>query len=236
MSLNENPDRARGSRPDTTDMVLVHRIFRREFQLAPRLIRGVHPGDTVQANEIARHLRDLADGLHLHHSSEDDLVWPKLLARTQPDTDLVMRMQNQHVVVVRLVAQLRERLSPWPATASPEAGEALAETCEELSRVLDEHLGEEEERILPLIEEHLTSQEWAQVGERGFAEVPKNRLLFFLGALCEEATSAERADFMRFVPLPGRLAFALFGERQYRREMARLRSGLHDPIGVGTKI
>ena len=48
MSLNKSPDRARGndahgSRPDTTDMVLVHRIFRREFKLAPRLIGAVPP-------------------------------------------------------------------------------------------------------------------------------------------------------------------------------------------------
>lgn len=232
MSLNENRNKARSRRPDTTDMVLVHRIFRREFRLAPRLIRGVQPGEKVQANVIASHLSDLADGLHLHHSSEDDLVWPKILERSQPDTDLVGRMQNQHAVVVSLVAQLRERLSPWSDTANPEAGATLAETCEELSKVLDEHLGEEEERILPLIEEHLTTPEWAQVGERGFAEVPKNRLLFFLGALCEEATSTERADFMRLVPLPGRLAFALFGERQYRREMKKLRSVLDAPSAL----
>ncbi len=210
--------------------------FPARIQTGTAAYRCSPAGNTVQANEIARHLSDLADGLHLHHSSEDDLIWPKLLARAQPDTDLIARMQNQHALVVRLVDQLREELTRWRASASPEMGAPLARTCEKLSKVLDEHLGEEEAQILPLIEEHLTCPEWAEVGARGFAEVPKNRLLFFLGALCEQATSAERADFMRMVPLPGRLAFALFGERQYRSEVARLRSGLHDPIGIDHKL
>lgn len=218
------------ARPDTTDMVLVHRAFRREFGLAPWLIRSVRADDTARVEQVAKHITEFADALLHHHSGEDDLVWPKLLQRAQPDTDLVIRMQSQHEAVAGLLAQVQNLLCTWRTTGNPATGQMLAERSEQLSAVLDEHLAEEEKRVLPLVEEHLSVAEWAQVGERGLADTPKNRLLFFLGAALEEATPAEQADFLPHVPLPGRIAYRLIGRRQYRRHVAVMRAGL--PVGA----
>ncbi len=129
-----------------------------------------------------------------------------------------------------LLAQVQNLLSTWRTTGNPVTGRLLAERSEQLSEALDEHLAEEEKRVLPLVEEHLSVAEWEQVGERGFADTPKNRLLFFLGAALEEATPAERADFLPHVPLPGRIAYRLMGQRQYCRHVAVLRAGL--PVGA----
>ena len=41
----------------TSDMVLVHKVFRREFGMLPTLIGGVEPGDTARAAVIAAHAR-----------------------------------------------------------------------------------------------------------------------------------------------------------------------------------
>lgn len=218
------------NKPDTTDMVLVHRVFRREFRLAPRLVRQVPAGDTARAERVAAHIADLADALHHHHSGEDDLVWPKLLQRAQFEADLVIRMQTQHEAVAGLLLAVQNLLCTWRTTGSLVTRGLLAERLEQLSAALDEHLAEEERRILPLVEEHLSVAEWAQVGERGFADTPKNRLLFFLGAALEEATPAELGVFLPQVPLPGRIAYRLVGRRQYRRHVSLLRAGL--PVGA----
>lgn len=214
------------NKPDTTDMVLVHRVFRREFRLAPRLVRQVPAGDTARAERVAAHIADLADALHHHHSGEDDLVWPKLLQRVPLDNGLVTRMQTQHESVAALLDQVRSLLGPWKSSANPAAAHPLAETSEALSAALDEHLSEEEQQVLPLVEEYLSAAEWDQVGERGFAETPKNRLLFLLGAVLEEASPAEQALFLPRVPLAGRIAFRLIGRRRYRAQVAALRGGL----------
>lgn len=229
--LGSGDERAgtRRARPDTTDMVLVHRALRREFGLVPRLVRSVRAGETARVELVARHVTEFVDALQHHHSGEDDLVWPKLLQRAQPDTDLVVRMQVQHEAVAGLLSQIQNLLCTWRTTGSPVTGRLLAEKSEQLSAALDEHLAEEEKRVLPLVEEHLSVAEWEQVGERGFADTPKSRLLFFLGAALEEATPAERADFLPRVPLPGRIAYRLIGRLQYRRHMAVVRAGL--PVG-----
>ena len=67
------------------DMVIVHRAFRRELAVIPRLVRAVPAGDTRRAAVVARHARLVLQGLHLHHTGEDELLWPKLLERSTPE-------------------------------------------------------------------------------------------------------------------------------------------------------
>ncbi len=68
-----------------------------------------------------------------------------------------------------------------------------------------EHLADEEEHLLPLAAEHVTVAEWARLGERFVAATPKDKILFFLGAILEEATAQERAALLASLPVPARL-------------------------------
>ncbi len=215
--------------PDTTDMRLVHRVFRREFRMFPTLVRSVPSTHTLRAEQLAVHFSDMADALHHHHGSEDDLVWPKLMERARPEAELISRMQEQHHRVADLLSEANGLLGSWRATAHQSVAARLAEVTEQLSGALDEHLAEEESQVLPLIERHMSVAEWHQVGERGFAETPKDRLLFFLGALFEETTPAEQAGFLGQLPWVGRLAFRLVGRRRYQREIANIRGAVGCP-------
>src|ERR1700676_3219263 len=51
---------------DTGDMVIVHRMFRRECALLPRLVAAVEGGDLTQARAVAGHAREVLDILHHH--------------------------------------------------------------------------------------------------------------------------------------------------------------------------
>lgn len=213
-------------RPNTQDMYVVHRVFRRETALMPRLVRAVRPGDTARAAVVAAHFRDYALGLHHHHTAEDELVWPLLLARVDLEAELVLRMEEQHSRVAAGLAEIETLLTQWAATASPATGEALATALERHRETLVEHLTDEEDLLLPLIERHLTVAEWERLGENFGAETPKDKLLFFLGALLEEATPEEAADLMRKVPAPARLIWWLVGRRTYAKRTRRLRGPL----------
>ena len=80
-------------KPNVAEMVVIHKIFRREFVLMPKLIRGVADGDTARAAVLAKYAHQMLDGLHQHHAGEDELVWPKLLERATPERALIERMQ-----------------------------------------------------------------------------------------------------------------------------------------------
>ncbi|WP_405625184.1 hemerythrin domain-containing protein [Streptomyces sp. NBC_00016] len=218
------------ARPYTHEMIVVHRIFRRESALLPRLVRAVPDGGTARARKVARHLRDYLEGLHSHHSLEDEFVWP-LLRERAPDDRLVVRMEEQHQRIDKSLVAVTDWIPVWERAADHIAGEELALALDEHRTALLEHLDDEERLVLPLIAEHLTVAEWDLVGRRGLERIPKDKLLLALGALLEEATPAERAYFLGRTPLIGRLLWRAVGRRQYATARRALRAPLDGGAG-----
>ncbi|MGY1495151.1 hemerythrin domain-containing protein [Streptomyces sp. QTS52] len=210
-------------------MVVVHRVFRRESALAPRLVRAVADGDTARATLVAAHLTDYVMGLRHHHSLEDELVWPLLHARAV-DGELVDRMEEQHQRIDRSLAVVAEWLPAWLSEANPMAREELALALVEHHAVLIEHLDDEERLLLPLVADHLTVAEWDLVRRRGLEQLPRNKVLLALGAILEDATPQERADTLSKAPFVGRLLWRTVGRRRYAASCRVLRGVLHEEV------
>jgi hypothetical protein len=64
---------------DTRDMLLIHRVIRREIGRLPGLFRTA--GDPARAARITAHASEMLDFLHVHHTGEDELLWPALRRR-----------------------------------------------------------------------------------------------------------------------------------------------------------
>jgi hypothetical protein len=209
---------------DTWDMVVVHKMFRREFGELPGLVRRVAAGDVARARRIAEHAELLTRGLHHHHTGEDELLWPPLLERTGGlRADLVRRMEQQHVVVAASLDRINPLLARWRANADESSRDALAALLEELTPVLEEHLTDEENEILPLASEHVTQAEWDALGEYGQSGIPKGaKGLVALGAILRDATPEERTKFLALLPAPVRLIWRTVGVGLYRRSRAKL--------------
>lgn len=206
------------------EMVMVHRVFRRELRLLPPLIRRVHRTDTVRIALLAEAVEDLLLGLHVHHTGEDELLWPKLVSRVPLEAALIARMHGQHGQVAVHVEAATRLLTEWRGTGDVADGGRLADALDGLAAALGAHLAEEEQHILPLAERHVTDAEWAMLGQHGLAAMGRARALMTLGAILEEATPQERAYFLRTVPRPGRIAWYLVGRRRYRNAMRQRRA------------
>jgi len=194
--------------------------------MAPALIRAVRPGDTARAGVLAEHLGNLAQGLHHHHTGEDELLWPLMLARVPMQAELINRMEAQHDRLHAPLARVEELLPRWRARALAADRDELADVLAQAAVALDEHLADEEREILPLVEQYLTPAEWKALGERGKAILPKGKLaLVFLGAILEEATPEEKKRFLAELPAPARLLWRLTGERVYAKARDQIRLG-----------
>ena len=212
---------------DTSDMVIVHRMFRRECALLPQLVAAVAGGDLARARTVAGHAREVLDMLHHHHVGEDELLWPRLSARTLFHADLLARMGSQHQGLAVLLEHAATAFIAWQHAPTAPTGTALTALLEQLSAGLNEHFDEEEAAVLPIVERVITAAEYQEVGQRGLVSIPLTRRLVVLGYLLEGATPQERSDFLAAIPAPARLAYRLIGARQHRHETTRLRSPLH---------
>lgn len=217
------------TRPDgpwVHEMVLVHRVFRRELVLAPALVAMVAPHDRRTAARFGAHLRFVLDGLHVHHSGEDELLWPLLVERAALEGELVAGMQAQHEALATHLDTVRNVLGRWETTAESAAATELIAALRALHELVVAHLDEEEQRILPLVTVWVTADEWARLAQHGFSHMPKRALFRQLGAILEGADERERRDFLATVPSPVRLLWTVFGHRAYRRHIKRVRGGL----------
>ena len=207
---------------DTEAMLLIHRLIRREIGALPALFRGA-AGDVPRAKLVGAHAREMLDFLHTHHSGEDELLWPVLRPRVSLDAELIDRMQGQHAQLAETIDSVSSELPGWAQTADEATGERMAEQLESALPVLLAHLQEEEQRILPLVEQHFSPTEWDALGKHGFAAIPGKRRLVILGHILEEADERERANFWHHVPPPARVAYKLIGRRQFSRDVATIR-------------
>ena len=211
---------------DTSDMVIVHRMFRRECALLPKLVAAVTEGDIVRARNVAGHAREVLDMLHHHHVGEDELLWPRLSARTR-FTPICSPAWTASIGSLRCCSSTpRQRLSEWQDAPIAHTSTPLTTLLEQLSTELNVHFDEEEAKILPIVERVLTAVEYEEVGRRGLVSIPITRRLIVLGYLLEDATPEERTDFLAAIPRPVRIAYRLIGRRQHRNETTRLRGPL----------
>ncbi|GGC15716.1 hemerythrin domain-containing protein [Cellulomonas carbonis] len=208
---------------DTSDMVQIHRLFRRLFVDAPVLVRGVGVGDRTRTAVVAAHVRDIAGGLHRHHRGEDLLLWDRLEERSPACALHVGLMRSQHATVADLLVRLDALVPAWEASASAEDREAVAEVLDEIRAALLVHLGAEEERILPTASLVLSQREWDELGEHGRSSTPRGQMLLLLGWILDSVPPAERAEWLRTnLPLPIRVVWAAVGRRQFAAHRARV--------------
>ena len=218
--MDSTMDRAR---PWTQEMVVVHRALRREFRLLAANIGRTAAGDTARADRLAAHADLMIGLLHHHHTGEDELLWPLLRERCPANCGLVDRMLAQHQELVAIVEQLTPQLAKWRTDPQPETTEPVAESFAALADGLCSHTHDEEPNVLPVIEEHVTIAEWAELGQRGRAAVPGDRQMFVLGLLMEEATDEERERWLGQMPVEARTLFESVGRSSYEAEIAALR-------------
>jgi hemerythrin-like domain-containing protein len=212
-------------RPNTHDMIVVHRTFRREAPRLGQLVEAVRDGDTKRSAFIADHYRDYRNGIHQHHSIEDELLWPPLLSRIDLEAESVLKLEAQHEAIGGTFTEVDAVIGAWEAAPSATTAAPVVAALKEHVTVLLAHLDDEED-ILPLAAEHLTVEEWGKIGQKFADEAPKDKLLIMLGALLEDATEEERASILGGLPAAARLLWRTVGKVQYSHYRAKVLADL----------
>lgn len=213
---------------DPLPLRVAHRIIRADLARLTRLVDDVAGRrqrlDRRRAEALVRYLDLFADSIHHHHTLEDDLLWPVLTAAVGDAIDLG-ELEEDHGALdpeldrVRAAARhLRE--SP----ADEEAAMVLAERLAGLRQLLEEHMTEEDEVVLPAITEHLSAEQWKDIERK--AARSGGRLSFELPRVCDAATPEE---FAQLVGATNRVLIGL-ARRLTVPRYRRLESSVFGPV------
>lgn len=204
------------ARCDTTDMIHIHQMFRSTFGRFPELVAGIADGDTGRASVVAAHIAEIVAMLHHHHQVEDELLWDTLEQRAPACALHVAAMRSQHSTMGELLDDLDAALPGWAGEARRDQREPLVALLEQIRTALLLHLGQEEQRILPVASSTMSAREWGQLGRRGRAAVPRDRTFIQLGWIIDSLTPTDRDAWLRHnLPAPIRLIWRLHGSRRF---------------------
>src|ERR1700754_1415175 len=216
----------------TKEMVMVHTAFRREFGFMPELVSGVFEGDRHRAEIIADHIDLISMVLHHHHHGEDLVIWPRLLERCAEEIlPLVHGMEAHHERIASLGDDLNKHIAAWRTDASANHREAVLRTLNDLLPVLREHLLLEEQYVLPLIEKHITADEWDGMVAQGASETPQDKLPLIFGVMMYEGAPAAVQDALSNIPEEVRPVIAEAAPRLYGDYAERVYGTRTPPFG-----
>jgi hypothetical protein len=210
---------------DGDDMRILHNAFLWGYEEAPGIVRGAPAGDVARSEILGQWLADLDATLHVHHESEDELLWDKLEQRAPACALHVGQMRAHHKQVAELLEEASPLLAQWRSTADPAIGEQLADAYDRMREVLKVHLRREVVEVVPVAERVVSQEEWTAMGEHSMGAIPKSRLLPQLGMLLANSTPADRKAFYAAVPLSVKVLWRLVGKRQYEKQFKLLFPG-----------
>jgi hemerythrin-like domain-containing protein len=207
------------------DMAIVHRLFRQVYEEAARLVRAAPTPSASRVTFLADHIDLALAGLHSHHADEDTLLYPKLIERAPDQAPMTEQVEHEHQVITVALDAASAACATWRARPSAQTGEALAAALDHLNEVVQPHLDDEEQKVVPLAAVTLTQQEWDALGKAGMRSVPRKKRGIAAGMMLDALDEEERAYMLKSVPAPMRLLMPLMVERPWRKYAATLRTG-----------
>jgi hemerythrin-like domain-containing protein len=210
---------------EVRDMAIVHRLFRQAYDEAARLVRADPTPSPGRVMFLADHIDLVLGGLHSHHRDEDELLYPKLIQRVPEQAPMTEQVEHEHQVIATALDAASAACATWRQRPSVETGEALAAALDHLNEVVQPHLDDEEQKVVPLAAVTLTQQEWDAMGKRGMNSVPRNKRAIAAGMMLEPLDAADRAYMMKHVPAPLRMLFPIMIERPWKKYASTLRTG-----------
>jgi hypothetical protein len=172
-------------------MLAMHTMFRREFGLMPGLVHAVDSGDTQRAALVAEHIALVSGVLNQYHSGEDRHIWPRLRERCPercaPLADVAEGLGH---AVRTCLLQVKEAAGSWRDSASAQTRGALCDAIDRLIQVTIEHLAFAEERVVPIVEKHITAVEYAAKMREHTASIPPDKLLAVFGMVMYDGDPA----------------------------------------------
>jgi iron-sulfur cluster repair protein YtfE (RIC family) len=124
---------------DLTVMLAAHQALRRDLTGLARAAAEAARREPAQRAAVQRGWEVFQRQLHLHHTAEDELVWPALrqrLAASDAARSVLDAMEAEHEQIDPLLAAVSQAMNDGRAGRSDQHGGRLADTVDVLTMAL----------------------------------------------------------------------------------------------------
>jgi hypothetical protein len=200
-----------GGETDFTMMYAAHDAFTRHLD---RISEELERNGAV-SGATAERWRLFATQLHIHHTAEDESLWPMLRSAIASPGELAVldAMEAEH-------AQLDPQLDRIDVQTGAGLASDAAESVRELAAVLARHMRHEENDALPLIDAYLGRAGWAEFGRRIRSTQGVSGAAVYLPWLLDGAPASQAKRVLAVLPLPVRVLYRAVWQRRYRARFA----------------
>jgi hemerythrin-like domain-containing protein len=210
---------------DVRAMAIVHRTFRKAYDESAGLVRAAPTPSPERVTFLADHIDFAVAALHGHHDSEDALLYPKLIERVPEQAPMTEEVEHEHLLIKTALDAASAACATWRERPSAETGGALAAALDHLNSVVQPHLDDEEQKVVPLAAVTLTQEEWDAVGDHSVAQIPRNKRAIAFGMILEPLDGADRAYMKSTLPAPVRMLYPFLIDRPWQKYASTLRTG-----------
>jgi iron-sulfur cluster repair protein YtfE (RIC family) len=196
---------------DFTMMYVTHDALRRDVG---RLLQAVAAG-RAESPAVRAGWENFKAQLHLHHTVEDDDLWPRLYRAVdgQPEQlAMLQEMEAEHAVLDPMLESVETALTDGDGDAS-----GLGDRVVALAGALEAHLHHEETTALPLIQAVLTPKDWKAFGAAMRKAQGLKGASVYVPWIVDGASTADRQRFFAMLPAPLKAVNRLAFEPRYRR-------------------
>ena len=187
-------------RLDMTMMLAIHDALRRDLQHITRIAADSDDNPDILRSAPGWHM--FKTYLHVHHTCEDDLLWPIMeahLAERPDDLALLADLEAEHAMIDPLLRRI-------DGAGTDDGSESLGALADALATALTAHLSHEEAQGLRLIDGIVTEAQWERFGNEHGSRLRPEAPRYLPWLL--DGLDADRADrILGNVPEPLRFAY-----------------------------
>jgi hemerythrin-like domain-containing protein len=220
--------------PDLTAYRAVHVALRQAPHRMAAAVLDLRPGDHRRVKALIRYWRGYAAEVLAHHTIEDDIMFPALVARVERARAHMERTDAEHHELDDLMARCAAGVASLEHDAGLPVRERVADDLRALAALMDEHLDFEDEQILPLVSEHIDHDEFAALEERASKSMGLGpQAAFAVPFIVDSVDEATRLQLFASAPMPLRVLYRLSHRRYARLERRALGTARPAvPVGV----
>jgi hemerythrin-like domain-containing protein len=184
---------------DVSDMLAVHKALTSALDPASAYVTtaGVDP---ERVDVIGSFYENVIEFLHVHHTGEDELIYPVLEERCAEHRLELERIDEQHKLLHGPMEAARSAIANWEAKPSSESAQAVIDAIASISDPLRPHLGEEETVMLPIAAKWMSPEEFGRLPGHHMMIFRADKPWLMMGLVREQLDQEHRDGMLAGMP------------------------------------